>query len=452
MPEDYQEIGDTSQLQEQPSAASVKIDLSQITSVKKMKKPNEGGGWDEEKFPQNQKKEQQETEEDEEIDDNDQEDLDEDQEDTEEETEVEEDDDGSDDSEESDDEEESDEDEESDQESDDSDEDEEEDESDEEEVGDEEGDDSEEDEGNDDLDDEEQTSENEEFNVYAETDGVFETIEDLKKTSKLLKDNPELQGMLDYFDEHGTLLPYLQATMVDVSTMTDLEILEGKFRDEYGQHFGNLTDAQIQAMFKKKVLSKYNLDSEDEADKELGMAEMTMDANRVRAEIKDEQQHLLLPKDRDDEAQRKQKEADQKEALNALKNKLSYQIRKEIKDGKLKVRVNDKTNATLKVSPKRITSLLDKTSDLSLFTDKNGKFDLQKMAILVDTEGFMSQVQSNMKTEGKQELVREKLKKRPKKDKSPEGKGKPKPTKKLDPTDLRSFKGVKVKTVSPRRN
>ena len=458
MADDYQDIGDVSQLQEQPNAAPVKIDLSQIKSIKSQKKPNEGGGWEEKTFNQKQDADEKQDEkgekgealdqesqddeesrdeegkqedeallddegDDEESEDDDSEDSDEDQDDDEEESEEDESDEDSDDSEDPDEESEEDDDEELDSDSDEGDEESEEDES-------------------------EQTLNKEEFNVYAETDGVFESIDDLKKTSALLKENPELKGMLDYFEENGTLLPYLQATQVDVDQMSDMDVLEGKFRDEYGAHFGNLTDDQISAMFKKKVLSRYDLDSEDEGDKALAIAEMTMDANKLRAELKKEQQTLLLPKDRDDQAERDKKEADKKKALDALKNKLSYQIRKEIKDGKLSVKVNEDTSAMLKVSPKKITSLLDKTSDLSLFTDQNGKFDLQRMAILVDTEGFMSQVQSNLKADGKSDFVKENLKKRPKKKgRKPEGQGKPKETKPLDPRDLRSFKGVKVKRI-----
>lgn len=283
----------------------------------------------------------------------------------------------------------------------------------------------------------------EEFNIYEFTEGVFESKDELKRTSDLLKNNPELKQMLEFYEKNGTLLPYLQATQVNVDNFTDLQILQEAFKSENSDL--GLTGEELMLMFEEDVLSKYDLESEDETRRKIGAARIKREAAKLRQELKEEQQALLLPKDRDRSVEIAEKlKADQQEKISAQKNKLAFQIRKEIKDGKLEVKVSDDVSVKLEASPKKISDLLDKNPDASLFLTKEGNFDIKRMAILTDTDAFISSVMSQAEVIGKKKFVAEELKGRKPAGKTPEGSGTPNEIKKLDPRDPRSFKGAKI--------
>ena len=68
------------------------------------------------------------------------------------------------------------------------------------------------------------------------------------------------------------------------------------------------------------------------------------------------------------------------------------------------------------------------------------------MAILSDVDSFVRGVVNNSKAKGKQEFIQNDLKGRKPKNKALKGQGKPKVQEKLDPRDIRSFKGAKITT------
>jgi len=295
-------------------------------------------------------------------------------------------------------------------------------------------------------DDDSDDDDSEEFNVVEFSEGEFETLDDLKDHIDFLKENPDLKGMLEYYQENGTLLPYLQATQIDVDKFSDLEIMREAHRSENASL--NLPEDELAILFDDEVLSKYKIDDEDESVAKIAKIKLKKDAAVLRQELKDEQAKLKLPKDRDGseakEAAERQAKADAK-AKEAAKNKLGFALRKEVKDGKMTVKINEDTSVTLKVSPKKISQLLEKTSDLSLFQDKEGNFDVQTMAFLTDKDGFLEKLISNSEAEGGRKTVKKNLKNRNKKPKNPEGDGKQKkPVEKLDPTKVSSLKGAKI--------
>ncbi len=286
-------------------------------------------------------------------------------------------------------------------------------------------------------------SSQEDFNIYEFTEGEFESKEDLKKIANLFKEAPELKGMLDFYEKNGTLLPYLQATQVDVDKFSDIEILQQAFKHENAD--AGLTDEELLLLFEDEVMSKYSLDSDDETKIKLGQIRLRREAEKLRKELKEEQKALLLPKDREDAGKAKQQaESERKSKLEAQKNKLAFQIRKEVKDGKMEVKVSEEISVTLNVSPKKITELLDKTPDPSLFVDKTGRFDIRKMAMLADMDGFLNSVVNISETSGTKKFINKELRNRPSGGKSPLGQGAPNRVEKLDPRDPKSFKGAKI--------
>jgi hypothetical protein len=87
---------------------------------------------------------------------------------------------------------------------------------------------------------------------------------------------------------YGTLQPFLRATEVDYTEMTDLEVLKVKFDTENA----DLSPKARQKLFDKE-LERYDLDAYDEEDKEVGEALLRRDAQKLRKTFMEEQQQFL---------------------------------------------------------------------------------------------------------------------------------------------------------------
>lgn len=289
-------------------------------------------------------------------------------------------------------------------------------------------------------------SDKKEFNALEFSDGEFETEAELKSHIDFLKENPELKGMIEYYRENGTLLPYLQATQIDVDKFSDIEILQEAHKSE-NENLDLSPDEQL-LLFNDEVLSKYPIDDEDESVAKIAKIRLKKAAAKYREELKAEQEALKLPMDRDVSKVTEALEAKSKEDAKEKeiqKNKLGFALRKQVKDGKLTVKINDETSVTLDVSSKKISQLLEKTSDQSLFVDKEGNFDLQTMAFLTDKALFIETLSNNFEADGKKKFIKKEMKNRPEKKKSPEGEGQGKKrVERLDPTKISSLKGAKI--------
>jgi hypothetical protein len=100
--------------------------------------------------------------------------------------------------------------------------------------------------------------------------------------------DPFIEKAVQYYETYGTLQPFLRATEVDYSEMTDLEILKVKFDTENY----DLSDKARQKLFDKE-LEKYGLDAYDEEDVEVGQALLKRDAQKLRKTFIEEQQQFL---------------------------------------------------------------------------------------------------------------------------------------------------------------
>ena len=100
--------------------------------------------------------------------------------------------------------------------------------------------------------------------------------------------DPFIEKAVQYYETYGTLQPFLRATEVDYTEMTDLEVLKVKFDTENY----DLSPKARQKLFDKE-LEKYGLDSYDEEDKEVGEALLKRDAQKLRKTFIEEQQQFL---------------------------------------------------------------------------------------------------------------------------------------------------------------
>jgi hypothetical protein len=100
--------------------------------------------------------------------------------------------------------------------------------------------------------------------------------------------DPFIEKAVQYYETYGTLQPFLRATEVDYTEMSDLEVLKVKFDTENY----DLSPKARQKLFDKE-LEKYGLDSYDEEDKEVGEALLRRDAQKLRQTFMEEQQQFL---------------------------------------------------------------------------------------------------------------------------------------------------------------
>ena len=143
----------------------------------------------------------------------------------------------------------------------------------------------------------ENTSQEESTEGYAEETVVQEpdttqddtesAPEEQPKAQYQFKD-PFIEKAVQYYETYGTLQPFLRATEVDYTEMTDLEVLKVKFDTENA----DLSPKARQKLFDKE-LEKYGLDAYDEEDKEVGEALLKRDAQKLRKTFIEEQQQFL---------------------------------------------------------------------------------------------------------------------------------------------------------------
>jgi hypothetical protein len=128
--------------------------------------------------------------------------------------------------------------------------------------------------------------------VVQEPDKTQETTEESTAEEKLVAKyqfkDPFIEKAVQYYETYGTLQPFLRATEVDYTAMSDLEVLKEKFDTENS----DLSPKARQKLFDKE-LERYNLDAYDEEDQEVGQALLKRDAQRLRKTFIEEQQQFL---------------------------------------------------------------------------------------------------------------------------------------------------------------
>jgi hypothetical protein len=134
--------------------------------------------------------------------------------------------------------------------------------------------------------------------VYIKTDASNEDVAEPEPNDTLEAEKPAtteykfkddfIKKAVDYYEKYGTLQPFLEATQSDYDTIEDSQLLRMKFDKENS----DLPPKTRERLFQKE-LEKYNLDSYEEDDIELGQALLKRDANKLRHSLKEEQTQFL---------------------------------------------------------------------------------------------------------------------------------------------------------------
>lgn len=186
-----------------------------------------------------------------------------------------------------------------------------------------------------------------------------------------------IKKAVDYYDTYGNLTPFLEATSKDYDNIQDLDLLKDKFSKDNS----DLSDKAINRLFEKE-LEKYNLDSFDEDDTEVGNALLKRDAGKLRKTLKEEQLQFLQsvsPQGQGQQISQEELDAQQAESRTMIQNGISGFV----KNNLIKVEANGEgINYQIADTNKVVDYALDSSKFLSTFA-KDGQVDWEKWTKVV---------------------------------------------------------------------
>lgn len=189
-----------------------------------------------------------------------------------------------------------------------------------------------------------------------------------------------IKKAVDYYDMYGNLTPFLEATSKDYDSLSDVEILKSNFDKENS----DLSEKARNRLFEKE-LEKYNLDSYDEDDTEVGNALLKRDAGKLRKALKEEQQQFIQSIQPQGQGQQEQQpsqeelEAQQAESRKIIQSGISGVV----KNNLIKVEANGEgINYQIGDTNKVVDYALDSSKFLSTFA-KDGQVDWDKWTKVV---------------------------------------------------------------------
>jgi hypothetical protein len=188
-----------------------------------------------------------------------------------------------------------------------------------------------------------------------------------------------IKKAVDYYDTYGNLTPFLEATSKDYDAISDVEILKANFDKENS----DLSEKARNRLFEKE-LERYNLESYDEDDTEVGNALLKRDAGKLRKALKEEQQQFIQSIQPQGQGQEQQPTQEELEAQQAESRKIIQGgISGVVKNNLIKVEANGEgINYQIGDTTKVVDYALDSSKFLSTFA-KDGQVDWDKWTKVV---------------------------------------------------------------------
>jgi len=247
---------------------------------------------------------------------------------------------------------------------------------------------------------EDQTSDTE---LFDESDSKKEEVNTEKVEYKFKDDF--IKKAVDYYEKFGTLQPFLEATKTNYDNVSDVDVLKMNFEKENSD-----LSPKAQARLFEKELEKYNLESFDDEDVEIGQALLKRDANKLRVSLKENQKEFLesvKPTNEVPEISSEQQEADMRKSREIVQSGISNVI----KNNLIKVEANGEgINFQIDDSNKVVDYALDQAKFLSTFT-KDGQVDWAKwtkvVAFAENPTLFISELIKHGKSLGKKMIESE---------------------------------------------
>jgi len=237
----------------------------------------------------------------------------------------------------------------------------------------------------------------------------FDTLDLDKDTVELAKslDDDYIKKAVQYYNKNKDLRPFLEAYQYDYDKVGNLELLRLKFERENPE----LSPKAKDRLFKQEVLKKYYLDNPDEheeEDKEFGKELMQRDADKLRGQLKTEQQDFI-PKN----VPKQPSEAEMKEAVRNQRKVVRNNLKDVIKNKSVTLEVDglDPLNYEISDTDKLIDYAVDTQKFLSHFQQKDGSVDWglwsKTIAFIENPSGFLNEVIKHGKSLGKKAIESE---------------------------------------------
>ena len=246
------------------------------------------------------------------------------------------------------------------------------------------------------------------------SNGKAETLEDFFDEYKRMRDSSSaefkddfIKNAVEYYNETGNLTPYLEATSVNYSEMSDEKVM----RRDLEQANPTLSKGAIERLYTREIVNKYSLDEDkfDEDEVELGKELLAADATKLRDKYVDEQKNFTQPvKDQTEETETENQEEQRAKWTDTVS---SHEITKDVMENKrILVSYGDDKFSYEVENPESLQEMtIDNNKFFDLFKDDKGDVNFDKwyrvLAYASDPEVYDSSLISHGQELGQEKVV-----------------------------------------------
>jgi len=246
------------------------------------------------------------------------------------------------------------------------------------------------------------------------SNGKAETLEDFFDEYKRMRDSSDAQfkddyikNAVEYYNKTGNLTPYLEATSVNYSEMSDEQVM----RRDLEQANPTLSKKAIERLYTRDIVDKYSLDEDkfDEDEVELGKELLSADATKLRDKYVDEQKNFTQPVKEETEGA---ETVNQEEQLSKWTDTVSsHEITKDVLENKrILISYGDDKFSYEVENPESLQEMtIDNDKFFDLFKDDKGDVNFDKwyrvLAYATDPEIYDSSLISHGQELGQEKVV-----------------------------------------------
>ena len=245
------------------------------------------------------------------------------------------------------------------------------------------------------------------------SNGKAETLEDFFDEYARMRDSSNAQfkddyikNAVEYYNKTGNLTPYLEATSVNYSEMSDEAIM----RRDLEQANPTLSKGAIERLYTREIVNKYSLDEDrfDEDEVELGKELLAADASKLRDKYVDEQKNFTQPVNETEDTET----VNQEEQLSKWTDTVSsHETTKDVMDNeRILISYGDDKFSYEVENPESLQEMtIDNNKFFDLFKNDKGDVDFDKwyrvLAYATDPEVYDSSLISHGQELGQEKVV-----------------------------------------------
>ena len=203
---------------------------------------------------------------------------------------------------------------------------------------------------------------------------------------KELKDvDPKMVNFLNTWKEKGNVTEYLNEVAKDYSQMPAEDVMRHQLREEYPK----ASEAQLDVLYKKEIVEKYNLNSYDEDEAAEGKLLLDAKADKYRDNLVQSQKERLLPEPKENESNKFEEQR---------RMEVAQGIVKEFNDNPYTKEVIAKNSITIGEGADKFSFPIDSkaVTDLVINGDANGELMFDKKTNANGEEVYIPKAQHQL--------------------------------------------------------